>query len=170
MDHKMKADNELAEMIRYHDLEAPVGGILYTTTIEGASLPEEPSLPGDAGINITALEFVKKIGSNTFMYDTGICIQPTRGFYTELIPRSSIIKSGHMLSNNVGILDASFSGSIKIVMTKTDPEAKDLELPFTLCQLIPRRLYAWNAERVETLSDTTRGGGEFGSTDEKLNV
>ena len=159
-------EQDLQDMLKYHDLDAPVANLKYSTTIDGAFLPHEPSMAGDAGINITALKFVKKIGSNTFMYDTGICVQPTKGFYTELIPRSSIIKSGYMLSNSVGIIDASFTGSIKIVLTKVDPEAKELELPFTLCQLIPRRLYAWDTYRVKSLDESARGGGEFGSTNQ----
>ena len=137
--------------------------LAYTTTITGASLPSH-ALDGDVGIDITALEFVKKIGSNTYMYDTGICIRPPTGFYTELLPRSSIVKSGYMLSNSVGILDSNFRGSIKIVLTKVDPMKPDLVLPFTMCQLILRPVCRISPLVVEKLDETVRGSGEFGST------
>lgn len=135
----------------------------YTTTIEGASLPSH-AYTGDSGIDITALKFVKKIGQNTFMYDTGICIQPPDGYYTELVPRSSIVKTGYMLSNSIGVLDRSFTGNIKIVLTKVDPSAPDLTLPFTLCQLVLRPLIGITPIYVESLETTERGSGEFGSS------
>ena len=50
--------------------------------------------PNEVGYDLTAISFVKKLGLNTFMYDTGISVEPPKGYYTEIVPRSSISKTG----------------------------------------------------------------------------
>ena len=136
----------------------------YTTTIDGAILPKH-KMNGDVGIDINALKMVKKYGERTFMYDTGICIQPPEGYYTTLIPRSSIIKSGYLQSNSIGILDSGYRGSIRVVLTKVDDSLPDLEPPFTITQLILQKSEKCDPLFVTELYDTTRGDGGFGSTD-----
>lgn len=133
----------------------------YTTTT--TELPSH-ALPGDVGIDLTAISVVKKIGSRTTMYDTGICVKPQEGYYTEILPRSSIIKTGYILANSIGIVDEQFRGSLKIVLTKVDDEMPDLSLPFSVCQLIMRQTVKIDPVLVESLDDTVRGVGEFGST------
>ena len=81
------------------------------------------------------------------MFDTGICIQPPDGFYTEIVPRSSISKTGYILANSIGIIDPTYRGSLKIVLTKVDPTAQDLKLPFTKFQIILRQ--AFQADFIE---------------------
>ena len=135
----------------------------YSTTIKGASLPQ-PAYSNDSGVDITALQLIKKIGSNTFMYDTGICISPPEGYYTMLVARSSIVKTGYMLSNSVGILDASFRGSLKIVLTRVDDTLPELQLPFTVCQLVLMPLVNPIPKLVVNLDETVRGDREFGSS------
>lgn len=137
----------------------------YTTTIEGASLPEH-KCNGDVGIDITALKLVKKMQDNTFMYDTGICIKPPEGYYTVIAPRSSIVKSGYILTNSIGIIDSDYRGSLKVVLTKVEPNAPPLECPFTLGQIILMKANLIHPVRVESLDDTERGQGGFGSTDQ----
>lgn len=123
--------------------------------------------PNDVGYDLTALELVKKYGNNTYMYDTGICIQAPENYYTEIVPRSSISKTGYILSNSVGVIDPDFRGSLKICLTKVDPEAADLVCPFVKCQLLIRKANYATFEEVQTLTDTVRGDGEFGSSDKK---
>jgi dUTP pyrophosphatase len=135
--------------------------LLYTST--KSELPSH-AIEGDVGIDLTAISLFKKIGSNTFMFETDIAIQPPVGYYTEIVPRSSIIKTGYMLSNSIGVIDSGFRGSVKIVLTKVDPTMPDLVPPFTVCQLILRKAYTINTIRVESLPETERGSNGFGST------
>jgi len=137
----------------------------YTTTIDGAILPEH-ALDGDVGIDLTALKLVKKYGEKTFMYDTGICIQPPPGYYTEIVPRSSIIKTGYIQSNSIGILDPAYTGSIRVVLTKVDDSLPDLEPPFRVSQLLLRKANEVSPVFVASLDDTVRGDRGFGSTNQ----
>ena len=98
------------------------------------------------------------------MYDTGIAVQPPWGYYFELVGRSSISKTGYIVANSVGIIDASYTGSLKVALIKINKDAPDLELPARLVQLIPRQLVHMEAIEVNDLAHTQRAGGGFGST------
>jgi len=120
----------------------------------------------DVGYDLTIISEYKKQGTNTIMYDTGISIKIELGYYTEIVPRSSLSKSGYMLANSIGIIDQSYTGNLYIVLTKIDPNALDLVLPFTCCQLIIRKQYHVEMIKIdsENTEKTTRGNGGFGST------
>jgi dUTP pyrophosphatase len=101
----------------------------------------------------------------TFMYDTGIAVQPESGYYVEVVPRSSLAKSGFILANSVGIIDPDYRGSIKVALMKIDINTKELPLPFKGLQLIVRKVESTNiVETSGELTQTQRNDGGFGST------
>jgi len=105
------------------------------------------------------------------MYDTGIAVIPENGYYVEVVPRSSLAKTGYMMANSVGIIDPDYRGTIKIVLVKIDKTAKDIELPFCGFQMIVRKLE--QSSLTETTGDlpmTVRGDGGFGSTNVEVPV
>lgn len=117
----------------------------------------------DAGYDITLIELISQ-KKNIFMYDTGIQVQPPFGWYFDLVPRSSLSKSGYMLANSVGIIDPTYRGNIKVALYRVDPEAEPLILPGRYCQLIPRQITHFNIKAVDELNETSRADGGFGST------
>lgn len=124
----------------------------------------------DVGYDLTIIKKYKNITSKTILYDTGIAVTPDFGYYTKIVPRSSLIKSGYMLTNSVGIIDGSYKGNLLICLTKIDDELPDLKLPFRCCQLIIDRSMHYTMEKVNTVEDlgkSSRGDGGFGSTDKK---
>lgn len=137
-------------------------------TDERAIIPSK-NHASDVGWDLTIIEKTKSISDLIHMYDTGIKVMPQSGFYVEVVPRSSLSKTGYMLVNSVGIIDQSYLGSIKIVLVKVDPSMPDIELPCRCAQMIIRKYH--HAEVVEVESDffeeTERGAGGFGSTDQK---
>lgn len=117
----------------------------------------------DSGYDLVLIEHLKtEMGVS--WYDTGLSVQPPEGHYFEVYGRSSIAKSGHMLANSVGIIDSSYRGTIQIALVKINPSAPDLILPCRIAQMIPRSLIHLEPVEVESLSDTERGCGGFGST------
>lgn len=126
--------------------------------------------PEESGYDLTAISFVKKRGKHTFMYDTGVSVEVPSGYYTEIVPRSSISKTGFVLSNSIGVIDATYRGTLKIVLTDVDSESRNngisrpMTCPFTLAQLIVRKRHDLQVEVVSELSETVRGDGGFGST------
>jgi dUTP pyrophosphatase len=137
--------------------------ICFTKTLGNAVTPTKAGIY-EVGFDLTAIEEVKKYGKNTTMYDTGICVCPEDGYYTEIVARSSIVKTGHVLSNSVGIIDPTYRGSLKICLTKVDDSMPSLELPFKLTQLIIRPFIDGRMIELSKLPDSYRGDGGFGST------
>lgn len=117
----------------------------------------------DSGFDLTIIKKAKQIGK-VELYDTGIKVQPSYGWYLILAARSSIIKSGYMLANGIGIIDRSYAGPILVPLIKVDPDAPDLVLPNRLVQLIPTPIVHGAFTQVEDFEETARGVGGFGST------
>lgn len=145
-----------------------------TNTIKFNKMQPEAVLPQkanetDSGYDLTILEPRKRFGQ-TILYGTGIRAIPPKGYYFIIVGRSSISKTGHMLANNIGIIDQTYRGELLIPLIKVDPTAPDLELPMKICQLILVPFI--NSDSVEISDDdflknkTERGDGGFGSTDQ----
>jgi dUTP pyrophosphatase len=129
------------------------------------AVPPTKNRFSDSGYDLTVISKLKE-KNGVYYYDTGIKVQPDNGYYFEIVGRSSISKSGWMLANNVGIIDASYRGNIIVALVRVNPDASEIELPMRLVQLIPRQLILMHAQEVdqEELSNTTRGEGGFGSS------
>lgn len=118
----------------------------------------------DAGFDVTAIRVLKTEGDVTF-YGTGIHVQPPFGYYFQLVPRSSISKTGFSLANSVGIIDAGYQGEIIIALRNNDPYRIDLPLPCRIAQLIPVEIHPMRPVVVDRfLGETERGEGGFGSS------
>ena len=117
----------------------------------------------DSGYDIAIIGISKIVGDVT-IYSTGIRVQPPDGYYFDLVPRSSIIKTGYELANSVGVIDRTYVGEILVALRKVDQLAPDLPLPSRVVQLIPRAIAHFDIIEVTELDDTARGAGGFGST------
>jgi len=120
----------------------------------------------DAGYDLTIISKIKDFNSKTSLYDTGIKIEVDDGYYTEIVPRSSISKFGYILSNSVGIIDNHYRGNLMVALTKIADDAPDIVFPFKCCQLIIRKQISANLYEItdDTLTTTLRNEGGFGST------
>ena len=137
----------------------------------------EPRVPTkaystDVGYDLLLVRKVKDINSNTTMYDSSVSVIPPLGYYVEIVPRSSLAKLGYIMTNSVGIIDPNYRGTLKVVVTKINNEAEELELPFLKFQIIVRKLYEFDFEVIHYNTfvynsyNTDRGSGGFGSTDQ----
>jgi deoxyuridine 5'-triphosphate nucleotidohydrolase len=186
----------------YSDYECPYyNNYIYTynSRDSGAGVPtikvfkvdERAVIPSksrysDSGYDLTIISEYKRLTSNTVIYDTGIQLEIPNGYYVEIVPRSSISRSGYMLANNVGIIDQGYRGNLYIALTKINGETPDLtdltewRLPWKCCQMIVKKqIYsrlvitdmvaeraerAANADTISVIEKSSRGTGAFGST------
>lgn len=147
--------------------------ILHETNSCAPIVPKKAYF-SDVGYDLTLIKQVKEINSNTTMYDSGISVIPPIGHYIEIVPRSSLSTSGHIMANSIGIIDPTYRGTLKVVLTKVIDSAEDMRLPFTRFQLILRKIIDVDVD-VHNINDTNsmqnfsnstlRGTGGFGSTD-----
>lgn len=129
-----------------------------------AVLPEKGT-SFSVGCDLTCISVFSKISEKTTLYDTGLKVIPPSGYYTEIIPRSSLVKTGYILSNSVGIIDPDYTGNLLIALTRVDDSIPELILPFKRCQLVLRKVEDFNVCIEEIVPVTGRGEGGFGSTD-----
>lgn len=101
---------------------------------------------------------------NYIKVKTGIHIQPPKGFYFDLVVRSSTHKKGLMLYNNIGIIDQSYTGEIIAVLYKTSDFTETPKIGDRLVQLIPRRSLLVDIIEVSELDNSERGDKGFGSS------
>lgn len=133
---------------------------------ESAVIPSKANW-SDVGYDLSIIKKVKDFNSKTALYDTGIKILLDFGYYAEIVPRSSISKSGYILSNNIGIIDNSYRGNLYIALTKIADDAIEIEYPFKCCQLIFKQQLYVNMKEIpnDNFETTKRDTGGFGSTD-----
>lgn len=136
--------------------------VYFSKTLDRAVVPTKAHA-SDVGYDLTIVAEHKKINDVTTMYDTGIKVRVDHGWYIEVVPRSSIVKTGYMLTNTMGVIDPSYQGNIYVALTKVDPNAPPIELPCRLMQIILRRQHhALWTEGTEM--ETSRRDGGFGSS------
>lgn len=129
-----------------------------------AVLPSKTNA-SDVGYDITVIKESKKLNGVVTLYDTGLQIDMQSGYYAEIVPRSSLSKSGFMLANSMGIIDPSYRGNLYIALARIDPDAPEPALPFRCCQMIVRpQIHVDIVECESGLDSTVRGIGGFGST------
>jgi dUTP pyrophosphatase len=102
--------------------------------------------------------------ARSFKIFTGIKCRPSekQGYF--LFPRSSIIKTTLRLANSVGIIDPEYRGEIIAVVDNLSDEPVTLTSDRSLFQLCMPSLLPFQATRVDSLDETARGSGGFGST------
>jgi len=128
---------------------------------------------GAAGMDLyvdTEKEYILEPGQ-TYMLPTGISIELPRYHFGAIYPRSSLHKKGLTLANNVGIIDSSYRGEIILPVKNIFSDIIRINgqwgLRVPLAQLIIQPYRYERIEVVDSLSETPRGDGGFGSTDEK---
>lgn len=139
----------------------PVCKILKT---DDAAIVPNKTHESDVGYDLTIIKEFKRLGPNTIMYDTGIIAVAPDGYYLEIVPRSSLSKTGWMLANSVGIVDPSYRGSLLVAVVQVDPLAEPLPIPFRGFQLVIRKQHFVEMVEVTNVEETVRGDGGFGST------
>ena len=82
-----------------------------------------------------------------------------------LVPRSSIFKTKLRMANSVGIIDLNYRGPLGTPLDNIGTEPVTIEAGTRLFQICSHDLIPFErVENVETLDETQRGEGGFGST------
>lgn len=119
------------------------------------------------GYDVKATAIVKET-SDYIMYDTGIALETFTGNVDlQLRARSSIFKTGLMLANGLGTIDIDYNDTIKVIFYKVGNTIKLYEIGERIAQLVVCEFYELEFDVVDSLVDTDRGLGGFGSTGTK---
>lgn len=102
-------------------------------------------------------------------YGTGLAFEIPTGYVGKLFPRSSVSKTGLILSNCVGIIDPDFRGEVTF-RYKWVPGSKRYNVGDAIGQIRIEKTIPVEWELSDTLSDTTRGDNGYGSSDKQEGV
>lgn len=100
------------------------------------------------------------------MIPTGIAIElPNAGYVALVCARSGLaVKQGITLSNGVGVIDSDYRGEIKVGLVNLGQAAYTIQPGERIAQLMIMPVVQANFVQADSLQQTDRGEGGFGST------
>lgn len=130
------------------------------------------------GWDVTATEIIQE-ADDFVICKLGFALELPIGYKLTLVPRSSLTKTKWILQNSPGLGDADYTGEYQYRF-RALPLIEDLfvdyiidypEFPYKvgdrIGQVYLEEVIPMEFEEVEELSDTVRGEGGFGSTNNK---
>ena len=122
--------------------------------------------PGDAGYDLFAAESAVLRPGERASVGTGIVVAIPDGCAGLVLPRSGLAaRHGITLPNAPGLIDSGYRGELRVLLLNTDPaEPFGVSAGDRIAQLVLIRLEPAPLEEVESLEETARGLGGFGST------
>ena len=102
------------------------------------------------------------------MVPTGLYVEIPEGYEIQVRPRSGLAaKHGLTCLNTPGTIDPDYRGEIKVILANVSNTEFKLEPGERIAQLVVAQFMRIDWEPTDTLSDTDRGAGGFGSTGTK---
>ena len=102
------------------------------------------------------------------MVPTGLYIALSEGTEAQVRPRSGLAaKHGVTVLNTPGTIDADYRGEIKVILVNLSNEPFTINPGERIAQMVVARYEKVEWDEVESLDQTERGAGGFGSTGTK---
>jgi dUTP pyrophosphatase len=96
---------------------------------------------------------------------TGLAMALPAGFEAQVRPRSGLAaKSGVTCLNTPGTIDADYRGEVKVILINLGEEAVTIRRGDRIAQMVIAPVVQAVWAEVESLDETARGDGGFGST------
>lgn len=120
--------------------------------------------PSNAGLDLYSVEEETIQPLTRVKIDTGVQMAIPQGYYGRVAPRSGLAVK-HGIDVLAGVVDSSYRGSIQVILYNTDKDTPyTVKLGERIAQLIITPYACPDVIQVDTLEETKRGDGGFGST------
>jgi dUTP pyrophosphatase len=134
----------------------------------GLPIPKYES-EGAAGLDLLAAISQSKniiiLPGKAEMVPTGIAIALPKGFEAQIRPRSGLAaKNGITILNSPGTIDSDYRGEISAMLINHSKVNFEIERGMRIAQMVIAPVVQFNLIKTETLDETKRGAGGFGST------
>ena len=136
---------------------------------ENAVMPTYGS-PYSAGADLYACidTEITIMPGQTVLVKTGLAMELEIGYVALIYARSGLAsKRGLAPANKVGVVDCDYRGEIMVALHNHSNEAQTIAPKERIAQMVITPYIKAEFEEADTLSDTVRGEGGFGSTGRK---
>jgi dUTP pyrophosphatase len=141
-------------------------------TIAIRRLPHGAGLPlpayataGAAGMDVVAAEDVTLAPGARHAVATGFAMAIPDGYEVQVRPRSGLaLKHGITCLNTPGTIDSDYRGEVKVILANLGTAPFAVVRGERIAQLVPAPVLRATLAQVDSLDDTARGAGGFGST------
>jgi dUTP pyrophosphatase len=132
----------------------------------GADLPlPSYATVGSAGMDLRSAETLTLKPGARALVTTGIAIALPHNTEAQVRPRSGLaVKYGVTVLNSPGTIDADYRGEIKVPLINHGHEDFIITKGDRIAQMVLATVMTAELVEVETLDDTLRGAGGFGSS------
>ncbi len=131
---------------------------------EGLPLPAYATAHA-AGMDVVAAEELVLAPGARHAVTTGFAIAIPEGYEVQVRPRSGLaLKHGITCLNSPGTIDADYRGEVKVILANLGSEPFEIHRGDRIAQLVPAAVTRATFAEVDSLDDTARGTGGFGST------
>jgi dUTP pyrophosphatase len=131
---------------------------------EGLPLPAYASA-GAAGMDVVAAEALTLAPGARAAVATGFAVAIPAGYEVQVRPRSGLaLKHGVTCLNTPGTIDSDYRGEVKVILANLGDAPFPIRRGDRIAQLVPAAVLHVALDEVDTLDDTERGSGGFGST------
>ncbi|MCL3837319.1 dUTP diphosphatase [Aeromicrobium duanguangcaii] len=122
--------------------------------------------PADAGADLVANVDLTLEPGERALVPTGVAIALPEGFAGFIHPRSGLaLRHGLSVVNTPGTIDAGYRGEVKVLLINHDlREPVQIRRGDRIAQLVVQRVERVRFVEVDTLSDSVRGAGGYGSS------
>jgi len=131
---------------------------------ENAKLPTYHH-PGDIGMDLYAMETVTMQPGEHYRFWHGFALEFPEGYGAIIMDKSSISKAG--FSHMGGVYDAGYRGEYNTLLVNLSDKPYTFEEGDKVSQLLIIPVEIVELEETDTLSESARGEGMFGSTGKK---
>ena len=121
--------------------------------------------PGDAGLDLCACEAATLLPGERRLVRTGLVMELPSGTEAQLRPRSGLaLKHGITLLNTPGTIDEGYRGELGVILVNLGQEPFEVVPGMRIAQMVVAPVLRVAVAESETLGETPRGCGGFGST------
>lgn len=118
---------------------------------------------GDAGMDVYALQTVELNPGQRTIVPTGIAMAVPQGYVALVWDKSGrAVKNG--ITTMAGVIDAGYRGEVGIVIYNASNEVVTIDKHEKVAQILIQPVVSAELEEVDSLDETDRGEGGFGST------
>lgn len=118
---------------------------------------------GDAGLDLRASEEMSILPNETKTVPTGVKMAIPQG-YVGLVWDKSGLASKSSIKTMAGVIDSGYRGEIKVVMINLGKTEFNITKDMKIAQILFQPVTRANLTLKDSLDDTARGEGGFGST------